>query len=198
MRRKRTTDERHAWNGRAGFRYTAAMNPTRIYDYLALSRERVMDAVRRLTPAAYRREFAFGLKTMGSTLTHIMIAEWYYIERLEGRTVPPYAEWPFQYERPPAFEVIDQTWREQAKRVRAAVAAEGDWNRTISYPSFPDDRGRRYYITATAGDFFTQLALHEVHHRAQVLAMLRELGDAATPVQDIDFNDMMYDRRELA
>jgi len=48
-------------------------------------------------------------------------------------------------------------------------------------------------MTATAGDIATQLVLHEVHHRAQAMAMLRHLG---RPVQDIDYNDLMYERVE--
>lgn len=176
------------------------MDPLRIYDYLTKARERVFDAVRPLTPEQCHHQFAFGLNpggTIGSTLTHIMISEWYYIERLEGRTVPSYDQWPIKYEPPhaPAFDVIEKTWREQAKKVRAAIAAERDWDRKITWLSFPDDtRGnKRFHITATAGDFFTQLALHEVHHRAQVMVMLRELG---TPLVDLDYNALMFERRE--
>jgi uncharacterized damage-inducible protein DinB len=175
------------------------MDPLKIYDYLIKSRERVFDVVRTLPPEQYHRPFSIGLKTIASTLTHLMISEWYYIERLEGRSVPPYDQWTFKYENPPAFEVIEQTWREQGKRIRAVVAAEckrGDWNRTITWLSFPDDtRGnKRFHITATAGDFFTQLALHEVHHRAQVMAMMRELG--GPPLEDLDYNALMYQRVE--
>lgn len=79
-----------------------------------------------------------------------------------------------------------------------ALATERDWNRKITYLSFPDDHGRRFHITATAGDFFTQLALHEVHHRAQLMAMLRELGDAVPPLQDLDYNEMMFERQEAS
>jgi uncharacterized damage-inducible protein DinB len=181
-------------------RYTAPMNPLKIYDYLIKSRERVLDAVRLLTPEQYHRPFSIGLKTIASTLTHLMTSEWYYIERLEGRSVPPYEQWPMQYEKPPAtFDIIERAWREQAQRIRAVVADERDWSREITYLSFPDDtRGnKRFHITATAGDFFTQLALHEVHHRAQIMAMLRELGPPTRPVQDIDYNDLMYERQEV-
>ncbi len=172
------------------------MDPLRIYDYLIMSRERIMDAVRPLTPEQYHRAFTFGLKSISSTLAHIMISEWYYIERLAGRPVPPYEQWPIQYERPPGFDVIERTWPDQAKNVRAAIAAVRDWRRNITYLGFPDDHGKRFHVTATAGDFLTQLALHEVHHRAQLMAMLRELGGAVKPVQDIDYNDLMFERRE--
>ena len=174
------------------------MNPLKIYDYLIQSRKRVLNAVRPLTPQQYRHPFGFGLKTIGSTLTHMMISEWYYFERFEGRAVPPYERWPIQYENPPEFAVVERTWPDQTRRISALIAGERDWNRTITYDSFPDEQGRRFRITATSGDFLTQLALHEVHHRAQLMAMLREFGDAVAPLQDIDFNDLMYQRREIS
>ncbi len=171
------------------------MDPLKIYDYFIKTRERVLDAVRPLSPEQYQRQFTIGLKTIAATLTHIMVSEWYYIQRLEGRTVPPYEQWPIKYEDPPAFDVVERTWREQTKRIRAAVAAERDWKRTITWLSFPDDtRGsKRFHITCTAGDLFTQLALHEAHHRAQSMAMLRELGK---PLEDLDYNALMFERRE--
>ncbi|MCI0364216.1 MAG: hypothetical protein L0219_10065 [Phycisphaerales bacterium] len=43
-------------------------------------------------------------------------------------------------------------------------------------------------------DVFTQMVLHEVHHRAQVMAMLRELG---RPLEDLDYGYFMYKRREV-
>lgn len=173
------------------------MDPLKIYDYLTKARDRVFDAVRPLSPPQYQREFPFGLKTFGSTLTHIMVSEWYYIERLQGRPVPPHEQWAIKYENPPAFDVMERTWREQEKRVRASVAAERDWNRTITWLSFPDDtRGnKRFHITCTAGDLLTQLALHEVHHRAQIMAMLRELGK---PLENLDFGYLMFKRREVS
>jgi uncharacterized damage-inducible protein DinB len=176
------------------------MNPVRTYDYLMMTRERVFDAVRALTRRQYDHQFTFGLKTFGSTLAHVMISEWYYIERLKERAVPPYELWPIKYENPPAFEVIESAWREQAQKVRESIAAEssgGDWNRTITWLSFPDDiRGhRRFHVTCTGGDLFTQLALHEVHHRAQLMAMLRESGAAI--LEDLDYNALMFERREV-
>jgi len=36
--------------------------------------------------------------------------------------------------------------------------------------------------------------LHEVHHRAQAINMLRHLG---VTVGDVDFNDFMYQRRRV-
>lgn len=175
------------------------MNPLKIYDYLITTRGHVLAAVRPLTPEQYCRQFDFGLKSIGATLTHIMISEWYYSERFEGRIVPPYDQWPIQYERPPAFDVIEATWRGQMERIRAVVAAERDWERAITWDSFPDEAGQRFHIGATAGDMFTQLALHEVHHRAQVMVMLRKLrgGASGAALADLDYNALVFERRPI-
>ncbi len=173
------------------------MDAIKTYDYLTKTRERVFDAVRPLTPQQYRRPFDFGLGNIASTLTHVMISEWYYVERLDGRPVAPYEQWPIQYEKPPEFATVESTWRPQAERVRASLARQSDWGRVVSYLSFPDESGKRFQISATAGDFFAQLVMHEVHHRAQLMAMLRLLGDGVRPVQDLDYNDLMFERREV-
>jgi uncharacterized damage-inducible protein DinB len=172
------------------------MNPVRIYDYLNIARGRVFDAVRPLTREDFLREFSLGLNSIAATLTHLMVSEWYYVERLEGRSVPPYQHWPIKYEQPPeVFDDLEHMWRVQADRIRASIAAERDWGRKITWLGFPDDtRGnKRFHITCTAGDLLTQLVLHEVHHRAQVMVMLRKLGK---PLEDLDFNALMFDRRE--
>jgi uncharacterized damage-inducible protein DinB len=170
------------------------MDPVKTYDYLVKAREKVFDAVRALTSGEYLQPFQFGHKSIGSTFAHIMVTEWYYIERLEGRHVEPSEKWPIQYETPPAADRLELMWRDQGRRARGSIAAQRDWNRKLHWLSFPDDtRGKkRFHITCTAGDLVTQLLLHEVHHRAQIMAMFRELGK---PLEDLDYNALMFDRR---
>lgn len=167
------------------------LDALRIYDYLILARERVFDAVRQLDPSAWKRHFDFGLGTIASTLTHLMISEWYYLERLHGREVPPYSTWPIRYDDPPAFEAVERSWRSQQLAVRESIAAERSWARPISWLSFPDDAGRRFRIDVSPSDLITQLVLHEMHHRAQLMVMLRQLGH---PLADLDFNALMFKR----
>jgi len=174
------------------------MNPLTTYEYLTTTRAKVLDAARLLPDGLYRRPFPFGLSTIASTLTHIMISEGYYADRLEGRDVPPYDRWPIKYESPPALGIVEDLWRTQAERVRGIVLAERDWTRPVSWVSFPDGQGRRSRIGTTSGGLLTQLALHEVHHRAQVMAMLKLLGGDLPPgatVEDLDFNAWMFERR---
>jgi uncharacterized damage-inducible protein DinB len=148
--------------------------------------------VRRLTPEQYTAEFPIGLGTLARTLTHVMICEWYYVERMAERDVPPYAQWPIQDERPPAFAALEGAWAQQEGRTRAALGAVGDWDRRVEYTV--QDGGKRKRVRASVADIFTQLALHEVHHRAQAMNMLRRLGVES---RDLDFNTLMYEQEEI-
>lgn len=168
------------------------MNPLRIYDYLVLSRARIFDWVRQRSAEEYARPFPIGLGSLGRTLTHIMICEYAYVLRIEGREVPPYEQFPFQDETPPPFDVLEPAWNEQAARTKAVISAVRDWAKELEYRVTRD--GRTLLITATAGDIFTQLAFHEIHHRAQAMNMLRQLGVQA---EDIDYNALMFKRREV-
>jgi uncharacterized damage-inducible protein DinB len=167
------------------------MEPLKIYDYLTLARQRIFDWVRPLSAEHYRREFQIGLGTLGRTLTHIMICEWAYVQRIQGRDLPPYETWPIQDEKPPPFATLEQAWIDQASQTRAVLAAVRDWNAELEYRATRSDRPS--IITASPADLFTQLALHEVHHRAQAMNILRHLG---ITTEDIDFNTLMYRRRD--
>jgi uncharacterized damage-inducible protein DinB len=171
------------------------MNPLRIYEYLETARAKVFDAVRPLSAEQYGRAFPIGLGSLARTLTHIMICEFAYVERIQGRDLKPYATWPIQDEKPPAFAVLESAWRDQANATREALAAVPDWSKEIEYRVSPESSSAKLpmIITATCGDLATQMVMHEIHHRAQALFMLRQLGTKV--VGGIDYNAMMYQRR---
>lgn len=168
------------------------MDPLKTYDYLTLARQRIFDWARPLSPAEYTRTFSIGLGSLARTLTHIMICEYAYVRRIEGVALPPYDQWPIQDEHPPEFAVIERTWTAQALQTRAALSAVKDWSVELEY-RIDGDEGPQI-INATKSDIFTQLVLHEVHHRAQAMNILRQLGIAS---QDIDYNTLMYRRRKV-
>ncbi len=168
------------------------MQPLKIYDYLTRARSRIFEKVRPLSADQYARDFPIGHGTLGRIMTHIMVSEWYYVQRIQGRVVPPYEQWPIRWESPPPFGSLEATWMGQADDTRAALGAVRDWSEDLEYRVTQDD-GRHMIVTTSAGDIFTQLALHEVHHRAQAMNMLRQSG---IPVEDIDFNLLTFKRRE--
>lgn len=173
------------------------MRAITVYDYLISVRGRVLSAASSLTDEQYRRDTKIGLGSVASTLAHIMISEWYYVERLQGNTVPHYSHWTIQYETPPAFAVIQATWETQQSRTRTLIAEERDWSRGITWDSFADEQGKRFHIQTNAMDLFTQMVTHEVHHRSQMMSMLRLLGPNVPKVEDVDYSMHAYQRTPL-
>ena len=168
------------------------MQPLKVYDYLVLSRQRVFGKVRTLTAEQYAQPMGIGHGTLAGILTHTLGSEWYYVQRLQRRDVPPYEQWAIRWESPPPFATLEAEWIKQAGETRAAIDGVRDWLEPIEY-RVTDDDGRRIIVTASAADILTQLALHEVHHRAQAMHILSRLG---VGVGDIDFNLLMYQRRD--
>ncbi len=172
------------------------MNPIRIYEYLTLSRGRVFEWVRPLSDAQYREEHPIGLGSLARTLHHMMAAEWSYMERVRGRTDPL---GPYEPARDPevstadamGFDALEPRWIHQAKETHASLEAVTDWNTPRVYTTIWE--GEPYSYRATTGDIFAQLALHEVHHRAQGLNMLRRLG---VETDEIDYNALMWTAAE--
>ena len=169
------------------------MEPLKTYDYLTRSRRRVFDWVRPLGAEDYTPELQAGQRTLAQTLTHVMICEWAYLQMIEGRLAPPYAQWPIQEEAPPPFASLEAEWNAQAVRGLATLRAVRDWSEEFEFHVV--DEGPPAIVTASVSDIFTQLVLHEVHHRGQVMSMLRRLG---VDVQDNDYNTLMYRRRPAA
>lgn len=163
------------------------LSPTRLYTYLTQSRARVLDWIRPLTPDEYSREFEIGPGSLARTLNHMLIAEWYYIVRMLEGEVPPIDELIERDEHPPAFPELESRWAEQAEITRSAIDRLPDWHAPITYAV--EREGAPVTVHTNPADIFTQLAFHEIHHRAQVLNILRRLG---VTVEDIDFNLLMY------
>lgn len=169
------------------------MNANRTYEYLTLARQKLFAWVRPLSPGQYNQEFQIGLGSLSRTLTHIMICEWMYMERLMRRDVPAYESWPIRDESPPAFDVLEREWTLQAERTTRDLAGVTDWDVPRRWRSTWEGVTRESDVTAA--DIATQMILHEVHHRAQAMNMLRHLG---VKLDDIDYNEFCWSRRVVA
>jgi uncharacterized damage-inducible protein DinB len=157
------------------------MGPLDHYNYLTSARRRLLDRVRELTPEQYTQEFPFGLKSVRRTLLHMASAEWFILGQVRGEL--DISENPFGRERVPDFAALEKAWRELGGRTIDILQRERDWDRPIDFNTVIPTR-QRFRVKASPIIIFTQFAYHEVHHRAQVMAMLRQLG---VPVETLDF-----------
>jgi uncharacterized damage-inducible protein DinB len=158
------------------------MRPAAAYDYLVETRGRLFNRVGRLSQQQYTREFPFARHSIRATLVHVLDSESWYARILAGDREPRQS--PSTVIRTSPFPALREAWEHQARRTRDILAHPGDPDRRIEHVSV---EGRRYShrLRTTAGGVVTQLLFHEVHHRAQVMMMLRALG---VPLQSIDYN----------
>lgn len=169
----------------------AGLEPVELYEYLVKARAPVFERVRGLTLEQYTREFPFGLKTLRHTLVELPQAEWTYVRRLqgEGEPLPPWNERPFARFYQMDFAPLEGAWMEQVDETRRTLQEIDDWSRPLVYVAPGDPGEGSFRIRTTTGGVATQLVLHEVHHRAQAMAMLRQLG---APVEDLDYSYLTF------
>src|SRR5271155_889708 len=166
-----------------------------VYDVLTQARECLFDWVRPLSQDQYTRAFPFGFGTLRATLIETARTELFYRMRLRGEPLPPpppIAEtFPISETNQPTFADLEQAWTAQAKQTRAVLAETTDWN-TLMHRRVEQD-GKIVVYTLSKEEIATQMLLHEVHHRAQAMAMLRQLG---MPAQNLDYARFVVRREE--
>jgi uncharacterized damage-inducible protein DinB len=168
------------------------VHPLEHYEILLRARHKLLDWVRELTAEQYRQEFPLGLKTVRATLVHLASSEWLHGMAVRGEDLTAETR-PFTEERYPDFLPLVSDWNGLEAGTRAWLEAENDWTRRIETIARRSG-ARPFRVEFTPETLAFQLFYHEVHHRAQVMAMLRQMGIAA---QDLDFNRYAFTFTEL-
>ena len=145
------------------------------YNYWA--RDRQLEACAVLSPDDFQRPLHNSFPSIRDTLSHLVGAEWVWLERLRGRSpeaLPEIGEFP-------TLEAIQDRWRavEQGIRKYLACLREEDLSSYIIYTNFSGEAWR-YSIWMV----LLHLANHQTYHRGQVTTLLRQLG-AHPPALDL-------------
>lgn len=85
-----------------------------------------------------------------------------------------------------------EAWDRQESVTRQALADLGDPSRSTDM--LVRDLAPPIRLRLTAGGLAGQILFHEIHHRAQVMAMLHQTGIAA---QNLDYTMLMVERIAL-
>jgi uncharacterized damage-inducible protein DinB len=170
------------------------MEYAHVYDVLTQARGRLFGWIRPLSQEQYTQRFLIGLHTLRATLIEIARVELLYAMRLREEPVPPPplpADWTVSETRQPTFADLEQLWTAQAPRTRATLAGTTDWTKTVTRRY---EQGDKVIVqTVGKGEIAVQMLMHEVHHRAQAMAMLRQLGVEA---QNLDYIGFVARREE--
>ncbi len=170
---------------------TSPVDFAHFFDYLVEARGRLLEWVRAQPPEVFTQLFSIGKGSIRVTLVHIAAAEWGYVQRLRGEDYGP-GDNPFTVEKLPEYDGFAEAWKRQAPITRETLVRLDDPARPIEYVSRVFGPPTR--IRTTAGGIAGQLLFHEVHHRAQVMAMLRQVGVKA---EDLDYSILIYERTIL-
>jgi uncharacterized damage-inducible protein DinB len=166
----------------------------RVYDVHTKARLKLFDWIRPLNQEQYAREFPFAHRTLQATMVELAATELWLTMRLRETPMPR----PFRWEQMPinaqlqgTFPRLEAAWLEQTPRTRATLAGITDWDTVVRTELY--GKRRKHTLVAAKQDIATQLLLHEVHHRAQAMAMLRHLG---VPAADLDYIFFVQDEQE--
>lgn len=163
----------------------------RVYDIHTRAREKLFAWIRPLSQEQYTREFPFAHRTLRATMHEIATTEWWLATRLREEPMPRPWSWDdLPINRYSTFAELERAWMEQAPQTRATLAGLTDLEKMVETRMY--GRSRVRILTARRGDIATQLLLHEVHHRAQAMTMLRHLGVEA---QDLDYIYFLQEER---
>jgi uncharacterized damage-inducible protein DinB len=148
-----------------------------MYAFNAWANDQVAAAAAKLAPADYHADQGASFGSVHDTLTHVMAAQWLYLERWHGRSpraMPAPAEFA-------DLAALRRRWAEVERDTQAFVAAVTDEHaaRVIEYVNL---QGERWAYP------LWQQALHQVNHgtqhRSEVALLLTELGCSPG---DLDF-----------
>jgi uncharacterized damage-inducible protein DinB len=145
---------------------------------------RVLEACLPLSAEQFARPFDMGPGNLHDTLTHIIAAMRRWCDRLAGRTLRPAIDKPLrnvgaagmvsQYKTRTPAELI-ALLEEAAKELDALVHGLGRPGARSLGDTVPVEFNGKVY-TFTLGAGLVHVLTHGVHHRAQCLNMLRQIG----------------------
>ncbi len=114
----------------------------------------------------------YGVRTVGQLLQHVVAVETRYAQRLSGAAETPYEAIPFG-----TSEELFGAHDAAIAGLRAELARDGDWERTLDFQTLTLGRMR-----ASRKTLFFHALLHSMRHYAQLATLVRAHGfKPATP-----------------
>jgi uncharacterized damage-inducible protein DinB len=146
----------------------------KLIDYNYWANGLVMKNAEKLTDEEFRQENGSGLDSVRDILAHVMLAEWLWLERMQGksRILDEFKKF-FKLERYPTIKECYDDWFDIELRMRDFLAnmPEEQLTQTFEYARSDGSEYENRYI-----DIFTQLILHGMQHRSELAVILSKLG----------------------
>lgn len=141
-----------------------------LYDYNRWANQRSLAAAAALAPEPFARELGSSFGSVRGTLTHILGAEWTWLERWQGRSP---AKGPAEILAAQTVAELESHWArvEAARDAYLAGLTDHDLAQGLSYRSLAGEP-----FTNPLGILLQHVVNHGTYHRGQITTLLRQLG----------------------
>ena len=149
------------------------------FDYNYWAHRRVWECILTLSDEQFTHNLGYSLGSIHAQVVHVMSGEWVWLTRLRGYM--PTAM--LKTEAYPTREAVRARWDEIEADVRGYLPTltAVQMNETLTYRTMTGGELQNRY-----GEILLHVINHGTDHRAQILAMLHQLG-APTVEQDLIF-----------
>ncbi len=156
-----------------------------LYDYNSWANRRTLDACATLAPEQFTRDMGSSFRSVRDTVTHIMDAEWVWLERFQGRAPSAMPD----NSRFTDLASLRAEWNGLGANLLGFVRGltQADLERALEYKTMKFGVYRNPLWQS-----LQHLVNHGTYHRGQITTLLRQLG--AQP----NYLDLMHYYRELS
>lgn len=171
-----------------------------LYEYNYWARDRQLEACASLTSEQFLRPLGSSFSSVRDTLSHLLAAEWVWLERWRGRSpqttadAEPYYKGvlrEFAAENFPAVADLQNRWGAVERGVRDYLGGltENALARPVTYINL---KGEKW--TYALWRVLFHLINHQSYHRGQVTTLLRQLGASAPQIDFLVAHDVEFRR----
>lgn len=152
-----------------------------LFRYTDWANQRVAQALLSLDAEMWERDIGGSFGTIRATASHLISADWIWLERWKGHSPDGRPAW---VERETLPDLFDRMRRLGAERIELVEALPEDaLEKVLEYRSLGGDPHRRPLHV-----LFRHVANHSTYHRGQLVMMLRMAGGAAPGTDFVYWN----------
>jgi uncharacterized damage-inducible protein DinB len=149
----------------------------RLYEYTDWANDRILDVIAGVSEEQFTREIVSSFSSIRDTLSHVVFAEWLWLQRWKGVSPSELPAWA----KDSSFAALRELLHEVAADRRAYLDAFTD-DAAGSMLDYRNIKGEPF--TMPLGELLVHCANHSTYHRGQLVTMLRQAGVAAIPSTD--------------
>jgi uncharacterized damage-inducible protein DinB len=143
-----------------------------LYRYNEWANDRMLAVIQTLTEEQYTQKLVSSFPTIRETWTHMVFAEWVWLQRWKGNSPSVRPAWSSD---PTTAEQLTAVLREVEEERRGVFATmdEATLDRPLSYRNLSGDP-----FTNRLLDVLLHVVNHASYHRGQLTTMIRQVGGA--------------------